>query len=157
MSARTRLWLDLGMFAVLLAAYNPELTGLPVHEWLSVAVIVPLLIHLIINWEWTVRITTAFLDRLFHTSRLNLIVDTTLFVSTVAVMLSGLMVSRVALAAFGLAVVPSAAWIALHAVSADMTVVLLIAHFALHAKWFARVLGVRKLVPSPQAPTGLRR
>ncbi len=122
MTARTRLWLDLGMFAALLAAYNPTLTGLPVHEWLSIAVIVPLLLHLIINWEWTVRITTAFLDRLFHTSRLNLIVDTTLFVSTVGVMLSGFTVSQVALAAFGIASAPSAVWVALHAVTADMTV-----------------------------------
>ena len=98
MSARTRILLDLGMFLALLGAYNPALTGLAIHEWLSIAVIVPLLLHLIINWEWTVRITTAFLDRLFHASRLNLIVDTTLFVSSVAVMLSGLMISQVRLA-----------------------------------------------------------
>lgn len=157
MSARTRLYLDLGMFVALLAAYNPAFTGLAVHEWLSIAVVVPLLLHLVINWEWTVRITTSFLDRLFHASRLNLIVDATLFVATVAVMLSGVMVSQVALAAFGLSVTPSAAWVALHAVSADMTVVLLITHFALHATWFARVLGARRQsAPVPQPLTSER-
>jgi len=143
MSARTRLFLDLGVFAALLAAYNPAWTGLAVHEWLSIAVIVPLLLHLIINWEWTVRITTQFLDRLFHASRLNLIVDTTLFVSTVAVMLSGLMVSQVVLATFGLAVTPGAVWVALHAVTADTTIALLLLHFVLHASWVAKVLGLK--------------
>lgn len=157
MSARTRLYLDLGMFVALLVAYNPAWTGLAVHEWLSIAVIVPLLLHLIINWEWTVRVTASFLDRLFHASRLNLIVDTTLFVATVAVMLSGLMISQVSLAAFGIAVAPSAAWVALHAVSADATILLLVVHFALHASWFARVLGVHKLAPAQQPTTDGRR
>jgi len=149
MSARTRLWLDIGMFAALLAAYNPVWTGLPVHEWLSIAVIVPLLFHLIINWEWTLRITSTFLDRLFHASRLNLVVDALLFVSSVAVMLSGLMVSQVVAGAFGAAATPTAIWVAMHAVTADTTIVLLIAHFALHASWVTRALGVR---PAPSAP-----
>ncbi len=143
MSARSRILLDIGMFAALLAAYNPALTGLAIHEWLSIAVIVPLLLHMVINWEWTVRITLTFLDRLVHTSRLNLVVDAALFVSAVAVMLSGLLISHVALPFFGIAVMPSAAWTALHAVSADMTIALLFLHFTLHLGWAARALGHR--------------
>ena len=37
----------------------------------------------------------TFLERLRHTSRLNLVVDAMLFVSSVAVMLGGLVISRI--------------------------------------------------------------
>ncbi|NTU72365.1 MAG: DUF4405 domain-containing protein [Coriobacteriia bacterium] len=153
MTAKTRLALDVAMFAALLAAYNPAWTGLAVHEWLSIAIIVPLLFHLIINWEWTVRVASTFIDRLMHASRVNLVVDILLFVSTVAVMLSGLMVSQVALAAFGLAVTPGAIWVALHAVTADTTVFLLGTHFVLHASWVARVLGAGQPAPANRPTT----
>jgi hypothetical protein len=142
MTARTRLGIDIGLFLALLLAFNPALTGLAVHEWLSIAIIAPLLLHLVINWEWAVRIFSEFLDRLMHASRLNLVVDALLFLSAVAVMLSGLLVSQVALALLGIATAPSALWIALHAVSADTTIALLLLHFALHAKWVVRVLSL---------------
>jgi hypothetical protein len=44
-------------------------------------------------------------------------------------------------------------WIALHAVSADMTILLLMTHFALHAKWFARVFGAQIVQPAPAVRT----
>ncbi len=157
MSARTRILLDLGMFVALLAAYNPALTGLAIHEWLSIALIVPLLFHLIINWEWTVRVAATFLDRLLHASRLNLVVDVLLFVSSVAVMLSGLMISQAILPLLGLTATPSAAWVALHAVTADTTMALLLGHFVLHASWAVRALGIRRATPAAQTASAQRR
>jgi len=151
MSARSRLLLDAGMFAAMLVAFNPAWTGLVVHEWLSLAVIVPLLIHLIVNWEWTVRVIERFAERLLHVSRLNLIVDAALFVSAVAVMLSGLMVSHVITGAAGITLSPSSLWVAVHSLSADATVVFLLLHFALHWRWVAHV--TRKLLSEPGAPT----
>jgi hypothetical protein len=141
MSARKRLALDVALFLALLVANNPAWSGLAVHEWLSIALIVPALLHLVVNWEWTVRVARSFLDRLYSVSRLNLLVDGVLFVSTVAVMVSGVMVSQVALGALGIAASPSALWIAVHSVTADVTVVFLLVHFGLHWRWIARVLG----------------
>ncbi len=135
MSPRSRLLLDVGMFAALLAAFNPAWTGLAVHEWLSLAVAIPLLVHLVINWEWTLRVLGSFVDRLFHATRLNLLVDVGLFVSSVAVMLSGLLVSQVISGALGIAVAPSSVWIAVHSVSADATIALLLVHLGLHWRW----------------------
>ena len=150
MSPRSRLLLDLGMFGVLLAAFYPNRTGLVVHEWISVAVIVPLLFHLIINWDWTVRVIERFADRLLHASRLNLLVDVALFVSAVAVMLSGLMVSQVVAAWFGVAIAPSPIWVAVHSVSADAVVATLLLHLALHWRW---VFNVARRLPTPSPTT----
>ena len=155
MSTRTRLVLDLGMFGALLVAFNPAWTGIAIHEWLSVAVIVPLLFHLIINWEWTLRVIERFTERLLHTSRLNLVVDIALFVSTVTVMLSGLLVSQAIAGAMGLSVAPSAMWVAVHSVSANATIVLLLAHLGLHAGWV--VNAARRFGVASAPPGALRR
>lgn len=138
MSVRSRLLIDVALFVALLVANNPAWTGIAVHEWLSIAIVVPLGLHLVINWEWTVRVAQRLFDRMLHMSAVNLIVDAALFVSSVAVMLSGLMVSRAIAGALGLAATPSVLWSAVHSVSASATVGLLLVHFALHWRWIAR-------------------
>ncbi|HEY5506613.1 MAG TPA: hypothetical protein VIK83_03890, partial [Coriobacteriia bacterium] len=75
MRARQRLLLDIVIAAGILAAYRPTWTGISLHQWISVAIIVPLAAHLVVNWEWAVRIGRTFFQRLFHTSRANFVVD----------------------------------------------------------------------------------
>ncbi len=158
MSSRSRLVLDLGMFLAMLVAFNPAFTGIAVHEWLSVAVVVPLLFHTIINWEWTLHTIDTVTQKLLSASRLNLVVDIALFVSTVAVMLSGLLISQAISGALGLLVAPSTMWVAVHAVSADATVLLLFTHLALHGRWIARTVRSYGRAPRPHAiPTAARR
>jgi len=145
MKVRDRLIIDVALFVALLVANNPAWTGIAVHEWLSIAIVVPLGLHLVINWEWTVRVTRRLLDRMLHMSALNLVVDAALFVSAVAVMLSGLMVSQAIAGALGMAAAPGALWAAVHSVSASATVGLLLVHFALHWRWIVRALKVPSL------------
>lgn len=147
MSVRSRLVLDAGLLVALLVAFNPAWTGIAMHEWLAVAVIVPLLWHLIINWEQTLRFVDRFVARLRAASRVNLIVDAVLFVSSVAVMVSGLMVSQAIAALLGLSIAPDALWVAVHSFTADLTVVLLCVHFALHWRWMLNAL--RRVSTSP--------
>ena len=150
MTARSRLFLDLALFGVLLAAYNPTWTGLAVHEWLCAAAIVPLLFHLVVNWDQTMAIARRFAEHLRHTPRLNLVVDSALFVAAVGVTLSGFMVSRAISGALGLVVTPSALWISVHSFTADATIALLVVHFALHWKW---ITGVARRMARPATPT----
>jgi len=137
---RTRLFIDLALLVGLLVANDPARTGLAVHEWLSIALMVPILVHLVINWEWTMRVTSKFFDRLFSVSRLNLVVDVALFASTVAVIVSGFAVSSVLPGLLGLASAATPLWIAVHATSASATIIALLVHFALHAKWFVQTV-----------------
>jgi hypothetical protein len=134
------------MFAAMLAAFNPAWTGIAIHEWLGLAVIVPLLVHVIINWDATLRVIEKFVDRLLSASRINVLVDVALFVSTVAVMLSGLMVSQTIAGLLGLATAPNAMWVALHSFTADTTIALLLVHFVLHWRWLTSV--AFRLVPA---------
>jgi hypothetical protein len=141
MTARARLWLDLTLFAALFIGYNPAWTGIAVHEWLCLIAIVPLLFHVIINWDQTLRVLSRFAEIVRATPKVNLVVDAALFVAGVTVMLSGLLVSQSVMKAVGIAVTPSALWASTHSWSADATILLLLVHFALHWRWIVKTAG----------------
>lgn len=135
MSTKTNLTLDLVIFSAFLVASNPSLTGLPVHEWLSVAFIAALVTHLLFHWDWIVNIGKAFFKKLLHASRLNFLVDSLLFVAMTAAMLSGLLISKNVLATLGIHLEVSRAWRSIHSLSADASLLFVALHFALHWKW----------------------
>jgi hypothetical protein len=146
MSARARLWLDLALFGALFLAYNPAWTGVAVHEWLCVIAIVPLLFHVIVNWDLTLAILRRFAEKLRATPKINLVVDTALFIVAVTAMLSGLLISQSVARAFGITIMPDSLWVSTHTWSADATILLLLVHFVLHWRWVvnaARRLGAR--------------
>lgn len=137
-SNRTRLALDGGLFVALLVAFSPATTGISVHEWLSLAIILPALFHLIINWDWVVHALSRLLGKLRAVSRANLLVDAVLFVSAVTVMLSGFMVSQSIASALGVTVVPALAWHVAHSFSAKLSIILMVVHLGLHWRWVLR-------------------
>lgn len=141
MTARVRLWLDLALFGALFLAYNPAWTGVAVHEWLCVITVVPLLFHVIINWDQTLQILRRFAELVRTIPKVNLVVDAALFVAAVAVMLSGLLISQSVARAFGITIAPSSLWVSTHSWSADAAILLLLVHFALHWRWIANVAG----------------
>lgn len=136
MSAKSRLLLDVGLLGVLIVAYVPSATGVSVHEWLSLAVMVPTLVHLVVNWDWVLRVVGRARSRLAATSFANLIVDAGLFLATVTVMVSGLAISTVVSRTLGTPTTATQLWDSVHLLSADATIALMLVHFALHWKWF---------------------
>jgi hypothetical protein len=142
MTAKKRLPIDLFMLAAFLAAYKPFTTGLSLHEWLCVALATPVLVHMVINWDWAVRVARSFSRRLRPANRVNLAVDVALFLSTVTVMLSGFMVSRVIAETVGYTASQDPMWHSVHSLSADAAMAFAGLHTVLHWKWFARVTGV---------------
>ena len=130
-----------------LLALSPALTGLAIHEWLSVGLGLALLLHLLWHWDWTVAVLRRLFARIAASSRLNLVLNSALFVAFSVAVFSGLMISRVVLPGLGLEPQHSSTWRGLHAQSADLVLVLVGFHLALHWKWIFRV--VRKYVLAP--------
>jgi hypothetical protein len=141
MTARARLWLDLALFVALFLAYNPVWTGVAVHEWLCVVAVVPLLFHVIVNWNQTLQILRRFAQRLRALPKVNLVVDAALFVAVVTVTLSGLLLSQAVARSVGVTIVPDSLWVSTHAWSADATILLLLVHFVLHWRWVVDTAG----------------
>lgn len=135
MSTKTNLVLDVTIFTAFLLASNPAITGLPVHEWFSLAFTAALVTHLLFHWKWIVSLSKTFFKKLFHSSRLNYVIDSLLFVAMTAAMLSGLLISKSILATFGIQLEVGRAWRSIHSLSADASLILVALHFALHWNW----------------------
>jgi hypothetical protein len=102
MSQRTNLYVDIAILIGFLVSYEPALTGITVHEWLSLAFTCALIVHLLLHWNWVVQITLKFFRKLFHSSRLNYVINLAILIDFVTIILSGLLISRSVLPAFGL-------------------------------------------------------
>jgi uncharacterized protein DUF4405 len=135
MSTKTNLILDLTMFGAFLAVSNPHLTGTTVHEWLAVSLGGAVITHLLLHWDWIMKIGKEFFKKLWHQSRLNFVVNTLFFVAMTGTLFSGLMISQSVLSTFGIQLNPSQSWRSIHFLMSDLSVVMLGVHFALHLKW----------------------
>ncbi|MGH7618776.1 MAG: DUF4405 domain-containing protein [Gemmatimonadaceae bacterium] len=131
--------LDAVLFVFFVLLRTPKLTGLPWHEWLGVAFVVPMLVHLLQSWRW---IVTA-LRRAFSPARrrdaVNLLLNVSLFITTVGVVVSGLLISRVALPALGIATIDDRVWRETHNNWTDAMLVSVAAHIAMNFRWIIKV------------------
>jgi hypothetical protein len=151
---KVNLLLDTAIFAAFLLALDPRLTGIALHEWLGLAGGAAVVIHLLLHWEWIAGVTRRFLGRTSGAARLNYVVDALFFLDLVVISLSGLMVSQAILPLVGLTAPGGSFWLVAHSLSADLAVVLVAVHAALHWKWI--VNAVRRFVLRPAAAVGKR-
>jgi hypothetical protein len=164
--ARTNLFLDIAIFLACLLAMSPRVTGIAVHEWLSLSFAAAIVAHLLFHWEWIVGVAPSFFKKLFHESRLNFAVDLVFFVSIALIMTSGIIISKVAAPALGLSFAFSPVWKGVHKVSADVALLALGVHCAMHWKWIVQnfmkwvagpVMGLSGKRAAAKAPEGGRK
>lgn len=139
-SSRTNLIFDSIVFLAFLVLANPDMTGMSIHEWLGVAFLAALLTHLVLHWEWIVSVTASFFKKLWHTSRLNYVVNLLFLVLMTGALFSGLMISESVLAFLGISIERNPVWEGLHHTLSDATVLVLGLHLALHWKWIVNNL-----------------
>jgi len=147
MRARTNLLIDAIILAGYLVATNPVTTGTPVHEWLSIGLALVALVHLVVHWDWTVRVTRRLLTRLGTLPRINLLVDAALLAAIVTCVLSGLAVSRAALSFAGRTVSDTSIWHAVHSESSTVLLALVGVHLGLHWSWVASTIRYQVVGP----------
>ncbi len=141
---KTKLWVDILIFIVFLIAMEPHLSGLAIHEWLTLSVLAAMTVHLLLSWDWITEITRRFLGKLGTQNRINYILNWLLFIDGTLLMVSGVMISEVALPFLGIQLPPGFGWRRLHDLSANFCLILLGLHTALHWNWivntFARYI-----------------
>lgn len=149
MKAQDRLGLDVSAMLLIVIQSNPVVTRMTIHEVIGLVLIVPLATHVILNWAWVTTAIGKFTGKMRPTMRLNLIVDTGLFVSMVGVGMSGVLL--VPGLAVQIALPASPLWHAAHLAMANLTVAFFLAHFGLHARWMFNQLR-RMIDPSASPP-----
>lgn len=136
---KIKLSLDILSGISTLVLLSPSLTGIPVHEWLGLAVIIPLLVHLLLNWGWIVTTTRSFFGKLPGRTRINYVLNVLLFILMTAEGFTGLMISREILPLFGLSASHNFLFRSLHSQLADGLLIVLGLHLALNWKWVVTV------------------
>jgi hypothetical protein len=161
MSTKNNLSLDLIIFSALLAVANPSLTGNTVHEWLGIALTGAIITHLLVHWDWIVRVGSEFFKKLFHQSRLNFLVNTLFFIAITGSFFSGILISRDVMPALSIQLNIGGGWESLHRLTSDLSVILLGVHTALHWKWIVNAVSrhilnpVRGMFGRRSSPEGL--
>ena len=132
---KTKLVLDVLIFIAFLIAMEPRSSGIPIHEWLATSILIVLVVHLLLSWDWIVQTTRRFLGALNPQTRLNYILNWSLFIDVMLLMLSGLVISESVMPTLGIGLPRNFAWRGLHEFSANLFIVLLGLHTALHWSW----------------------
>jgi hypothetical protein len=152
-SNRTKLLLDISTFVAFLIAMDPRSSGIAIHEWLTIALAATIVVHLLLNWSWIVEVT----KRLFakgkglNGSRVNYILNWTLFIDGILIMLSGIMISESVVPTLGLTIARNFAWRGLHELSTNFALVLMGLHMALHWNWIVNT--VKRLLTGKKPAT----
>ena len=136
------IYIDIALVLVLLLLFSPRLTGLPLHEWLGIALGLPLLVHLLLSWSWIRAATARVATRTSGRARVNYVLNWLLFILVVIEVLSGIVISNVALPAIGVSTINDRTWRALHNQALNLTLLLIGIHVAMN--WRLLAAGVRR-------------
>lgn len=137
--------IDVLLFALLLLMLSPRLTGLGVHEWLGLALGIPVLVHLLLSWRWIARSSSRMVAGADLRLRINYLLNAVLFFLLVQEIVSGIAISQVALPAFGAAAVDDRSWRAVHNLYLNELVLVLGLHFAMN--WVPLRTGLQSWLP----------
>ncbi len=144
---KVKLWMDILIFAAFLVTMEPHTSGLAIHEWLSLSLLAAITIHLLLSWDWITQITRRFLGKLGTQNRLNYILNWLLFIDGTLLMVSGVMISEVAMPFLGIHLPLGFAWRRLHDLSANIVLLLLGVHTALHWGWIVKTFNIYLFQP----------
>ncbi len=145
---KKNLVIDSLILAAFLIMESPNLSGNTIHEWLGIALLGTIVVHLMLHWSWITSVGKTFFKKLWHSSRLKFVLDILVFLSFITVSLSGLLISKTALPWLGINLGQiSGTWKQLHKLAADASVLLIGLHFALN--WNIVVAMFKKYVFSP--------
>lgn len=149
-----KLLVDVALAAAFILSMEPRYTGVPLHEWLSIGLVVAITLHLLLNWGWIARVTRQFLKKLNGRTRLHAFLDIALLLAGEAVVISGIAISRVFDTAIRLGLSPETAlfWRDVHKVSADISLILIALHIGLHWNWILCMVKVYLLKRRVKAP-----
>jgi hypothetical protein len=139
-TTKRNLLVDLLIVAGFLFASQPHLTGMAIHEWLSLGLAVGFLTHILLHWRWVFETTRRLFSKVARQSRINYILNLAPLVAFTLIIFSGLMISEEILPLIGLQGVHGGVWKWLHTAAADLVVWLVGLHIALHWKWIVNAV-----------------
>ncbi len=129
-------WLDVTLLLLICVLEVVPFTGLSLHEWIGIAIIVLILVHLLLSWTWISASSRRLTSRRYGRTRINYLLNFLLFASVAVVIFSGLLISEAALPALGIKTIPDdAGWRQIHGRFSDFVVIFAGLHLAINWDW----------------------
>jgi hypothetical protein len=128
------------LLVLLLLLFSPRLTGLRIHEWMGIAFILPIMVHIALSWRWIASVTRRLIRGASARLRVNYALNALLFVLLVLVLGSGIAISEVAMPAFGVDTVDDRSWRAVHNLTLNWLLLLTALHIGLNWDWVQRTI-----------------
>lgn len=135
----TKIILDLMMAVTFVLLMNPRvLNGLPFHEIAGLVIGVAVLTHIGLNYRWVSNTTKKIFDpKLPKKARFSLLLNVLLLIFMAAVIVTGILISRVVLPS--LAIQGNHTIRGIHSFSADATLAIVGLHVGVHWQWIMSV------------------
>ena len=137
---KVMLVLDIILFLLLAMLLEPRFEGLALHEWIGLAIIPLIVVHMLFGWVWIATSMVRLLRPGMWRLRVNALLNLLLFVALVVTCFSGVMTSFVALPALGVAPHNFEGWRILHNRSEAFLEVLAALHVAMNWTWIANAV-----------------
>lgn len=132
-----KLRLDIILLVLTFTVMAFRLTGITLHEWLSVGFYLILVWHLCLNWEAVWGVAKRFFKKgMPWQARFNFVWNILLFVMMTFVMVSGLLISRDLLPRFGVSFTHDPFMSYVHKHFPYYLCAMLGVHFGMHWRWF---------------------
>lgn len=141
------------LFAVFIAAFFLNLTGLPLHQWIGVIAVGLAGYHLISHWKWVTTISARFFSHTSAKARTYYLLDAAILAGMLVIGFTGLIISTW----LNLALTNFMAWKIVHVAASVITLAALVLKIGLHSRWIvstARNLFTPMPVPARQ-PTAV--
>jgi len=130
-------------------------TGLFLHEWLGLAIVAMVFAHLLFSWSWIASVSRRLFAAQSARTRINYLLNLSLFGAVIAAVFSGILISQHAIPALAGTQAPDMdwRWEALHTRFSAFAIILSAFHLAINWEWvlaagqkvFRRVLGKASL------------
>ena len=135
--------IDGGLLVVFLITTAPQFTGISWHEWISLALAVVAIVHIVLHWQWVVAVATHLFNKATWSSRFSLGLNVLLFIAFTLVTYSGIAISEEAMPFLGIGMFDNRAWRFLHHTFSNISLIIIAIHVALHWQWIANLFRKR--------------
>lgn len=125
--------LDLLLTGMFIVEMEEQFTGLALHELIGLVFTAAFVLHIVLHWGWIVSITRTFFKKVLHDSRLNYVLNVALFADMAFATVSGILISHTLGLSLPLDEGARQTLKTLHLVSAELVLVLVALHVALHS------------------------
>lgn len=135
MNMKKNFIVDLIALAVYIVVANPLLTGIDLHEWMGLGILVIIFVHFVAHLDWIIEVFRTDRKQQSFTQVGNLVIDILALITLLVVVVSGLGISGAILPVFGYYMEGYYFWDPLHLISAKLLLAIIVVHVVVHVRW----------------------